>query len=73
MMDAIKFQYKCYQLEKLDDDFCKLPASGEKKQTSPLNSYWKEAYANLQIELSTPTENEYIGVDEYWYKVLLLF
>ena len=69
MMDELKHQYKLYQLEKLPDDFHKLPATdGKKRSGRSQHSYWKEAYGQLQIDI-TKVENENIGIDEYWYKV----
>ena len=66
MRDELKRQYKCYQLEKLSDDFNKLPAEDKKRR--PQRSYWKEAYGQLLIDIDH-VEKEFCGVDEYWYKV----
>ena len=59
MLDELKYQYKCYPLKKLWDDFHKLATTEDKKRSRPLHSYWKEAYGQFQIDVNHD-EKEYM-------------
>ena len=59
IMDQVKFEYKCYQVENLPDGFYAF--SGDKDGNVNRNSYpsyWTEAYNLLNIDI-TQSESNY--------------
>ena len=71
IMDHVKFEYKCYQVENLPDGFYELSVHKDgnvNRNSRP--SYWREAYNLLNID-TTQSESNYCGIDEYWWKVYL--
>jgi len=73
LMDKVKHEYKCYQIEDVDG-FYDISANKEKDHNhTPRQSYWKEAYGQLKIDYNTTSsEVKYCGIDEYWWKVSLI-
>lgn len=70
LMDKVKHEYKCYQIEDVDG-FYDISANKEKDHNhTPRQSYWKEAYGQLKIDYNTTSsEVKYCGIDEYWWKI----
>ena len=71
IMDQVKFEYECYQVENLPDGFYELFTDKDgnvNRNSRP--SYWREAYSLLNIEI-TQAESNYCRIDEYWWKVYL--
>ena len=71
VMDQVKFEYKCYQIENLLDGFYELSADKDGNvNRNGRSSYWREAYSLLNIDIAQ-SESNYCGIDEYWWKVYL--
>ena len=71
IIDQVKFEYKCYQVENLPDRFYEL--SDDKDGNVNRNSrpsFWRKAYSFLNTDI-TQSESNYCGIDEYWWKVYL--
>ena len=71
IIDQVKFENKCYQVENLPDGFYELSADkfgNVNRNSRP--SYWREAYSLLNTDI-TQSESNYYGIDKYWWKVYL--
>ena len=65
IMDQVKFEYKCYQVENLPDGFYELSADKDGNVNCNSHpSYWREAYSLLNTDI-TQSESNYCGIDEY--------
>ena len=71
IMDQVKSEYKCYQVENLPDGFYELSADKDRNvNCNSCPSYWREAYSLLNTDIMQ-SESNYCGIDEYWWKTYL--
>ena len=68
VVDEIKRQFKEYQKEKIPEEFCKI-CKADNVEKKPRQSYWNQAYLQLQMPTESAEEEEYLCLNDYWVKV----
>lgn len=64
VVDEIKWQFKEYQTETIPEEFCKVCKS-DKAKKKPGQSYWKQAYFQLQMPRKSAEEEQFLHFDDY--------
>ena len=68
VVDEINWQFKEHQTETIPGEFCKVCETGKAKKKLR-QSYWKQAYLQLQMPTESAEEEEYLHLDDYWVKL----